>query len=159
MTLGGIAFTDSRMGDLAKNFTNPNYVRPTPDYERQRSRSVSESESSDSKNWDRVVEQQARRDQARETVTIPPPSQNESEPAQAKQVSFNDRNYVPRGADNVLKFEEPKIPIQAPNPPEKTKITIVGQKPSMKDRVCGVAEEGSIVKRNCRARVGLNYRD
>ncbi len=156
VTLGGLAFTDSaRMGDLAKNFTNPNYVRPTPEYEKQRS----SSEISDSRNWDRVVEQQTRRDQVRGTVTITPPSQNESESAQVKQVSFNDRNYVPRGADNVLKFEDPKIPIEAPQPPEKTKITIVGQKPSMKDRACWPHKAGSIEGRNCRARVGLNYRD
>ncbi len=122
VTLGGLAFTDSdRIGDLAKNFTNPNYVRPTPDYEKQRNRS----EISDSKNWDRVVEQQARRDQVRETVTITPLPHNEPESTQVKQVSFSDRNYVPRGADNVLKFEDPNIPIEAPKPPERTKITIV----------------------------------
>lgn len=153
VTLGGLAFTDSaHMGGLAKNFTNPNYVRPTPDYEKQRSRSVS----SDSKNWDRVVEQQARRDQVRETVTITQPAQNESQPAQVKQTSYHDRNYVPRGAYNVVPATK-SLPKEIEKPKKPKEIVVVGKETRLRD-YCPY-REGSLERRICKMRADLNSRN
>ena len=151
VALAGLAFTDSGyMSGVAKNFTNPNYVRPTPDYERQGNTS------SETKDWDRVVEQQARRDRARETATITQPAQNESQPAQVKQTSFHDRNYVPRGAYNVVPAT--KVPPKEIEKPKKPKeIVVVGKETRAEDFCPG--RKGSIERRNCRMYIDLNSRN
>ena len=72
-----------------------------------------------------------------------------------KQTVFNDRNFAPRGADNVASFSV--APEEAP--PQSTNVTVVHQTPSMKDRACWLYKAGSLKHRNCRSAVGLQYRD
>lgn len=76
-----------------------------------------------------------------------------------RQTSFNNQNFVPTGAHNIVTFHHsPSIPPRAESP-QKVKLTIVGQTPSMKDRACWPFRQGSIESRNCRLSVGLKHRD
>lgn len=77
-----------------------------------------------------------------------------------RQTVFNDENFTPRGADNVLRLGEPiREAVPPETPAEKVKVTIVTQTSSMKDRACWPFKPGSLERRNCRSSVGLNYRD
>ncbi|KTT55906.1 hypothetical protein SB8_15930 [Pseudomonas oryzihabitans] len=77
-----------------------------------------------------------------------------------RQTVFNDQNFTPRGADNVLRLSQPTQALTPPEaPPQRMKVTIVRQTPSMKDRACWPFKSGSLEQRNCRSSVGLNYRD
>jgi len=76
-----------------------------------------------------------------------------------RQTAFNDHNFTPRGADNVIAFPaSADIPSRG-EPSRKAKLTIVQQSPSMKDRACWPYRQGSIERRNCRFSVGLKQRD
>jgi hypothetical protein len=76
-----------------------------------------------------------------------------------RQTAFNDQNFTPRGADNVVAFAV-SSPIPSPDePPKMAKLTIVRQSPSIKDRTCWPYRQGSIEFRNCRFSVGLKHRD
>lgn len=87
--------------------------------------------------------------------TVQPPAA-----AVGKQTVFNDRNFTPRGADNVVSFSEaPRSLAPEEAPPQPTKVTVVHQTPSMKDRACWPYKAGSLEHRNCRSAVGLQYRD
>ncbi|MGE8499802.1 MAG: hypothetical protein ACN6O6_20050 [Pseudomonas sp.] len=108
------------------------------------------------KDWDRIVEQQARRDERSQPLSEQPTS---SDTPAVRQTVFNDQNYTARGADNALSFPEAYKPVELEKPKGKERVTIVGETPSMKDRACELHKEGSIEQRNCRAHVGLNYRD
>lgn len=113
------------------------------------------------KDWDRVVEEAA----ARGTKPQLQNTQFQTETAQspeasaAKQTVFTDSNYTPRGADNVLSFGESPQPIEHTKPAGNKEVIVVGDRPSMKDRACWPHKEGSLESRNCRSRVGLNFRD
>ncbi|MDR6231165.1 hypothetical protein QE444_003522 [Pseudomonas sp. SORGH_AS199] len=90
-----------------------------------------------------------------------PPS-NVQPPAASvgKQTVFNDRNFTPRGSDNVVSFSEaPRSLAPEGALPQLTKVTVVHQTPSMKDRACWPYKAGSLEHRNCRSAVGLQYRD
>lgn len=76
-----------------------------------------------------------------------------------RQTAFNDQNFVPRGADNVVSFHVNADPPQKVEPAQKVKLTIIRQSPSMKDRACWPYRQGSIESRNCRAAIGLKHRD
>jgi len=110
-----------------------------------------------------------------DSIAAIPPVQNERQDAAAemfwsnvkekqrqgsaqKQTEFNDRNYVPAEAVNVVRFEQPTRINEEPAKKE-VKVTVVKQEQSMKDRACWPYKEGSVERRNCRLRVGLNYRD
>lgn len=114
----------------------------------------------DQDKWDRVVEEQLRRDNPQTLIQAPT---NVGPNTVPKQTVFHDQNYVPRGADNVVSLHtapEPHQPYQPYQPPEqKVRVTVVGETPSMKERACWPLKEGSIEKRNCKLGVGLQYRD
>lgn len=77
----------------------------------------------------------------------------------SRQTSFNDQNFIPTGAHNIVTFHySPSNPPRAESP-QKVKLTIVRQTPSMKDRACWPFRQGSIESRNCRLSVGLKHRD
>lgn len=109
------------------------------------------------KNWGRIVDVQAKRSMQAQPNTTP--VQAEVPSPTTKQHVFNDNNYTPRGADNVVSFNESPPIIEEQKSPEKIRVTIVKQEPSMKDRACWPFKEGSIENRNCRSSIGLNYRD
>ncbi len=145
--MAGSAFLQGTAQSIAEKRIQP---KPDPMAE------VSRAESAASKDWDRVVDEVALRDATSEQVSV----QTDLAGKQiTKQTVFTDANYTRRGADNVLTLEVPKLAIPHPKPAANKEIVIVGQRPSMKDRVCWPHKEGSIQSRNCRSSVGLRYRD
>ncbi len=107
------------------------------------------------KDWDRVVEEVAARGatpqpQAAQPqpVTVEPPP---------KQTVFNDKNYVPQGAINIVPatrvISEPTITI----PSRQKEIVVVGKESRISDICPG--GEGSIQRRNCKASLNLNVRN
>jgi len=76
-----------------------------------------------------------------------------------RQTVFNDQNFIPRGADNVVTLGVGEYIPPRKAPSKGANVTIVGQSPSMKDRACWPYRQGSIESRNCRASIGLKYRD
>ena len=78
-------------------------------------------------------------------------------PSTSRQTAFNDQNYIPRGADNVVAFRVGSDPDQGKESAKEAKLTIVRQPASMKERACWLYRQGSIESRNCRASIGLNH--
>ncbi|MBF7144767.1 MULTISPECIES: hypothetical protein [Pseudomonas] len=76
-----------------------------------------------------------------------------------RQTVFNDQNFTPRGADNVVTFAKEPIPATESPPTKRVPVTIVAQPTSMKTRLCRPYAPGSIELRNCHAQVGLRFRD
>lgn len=91
---------------------------------------------------------------------------NESEeggtPDQRKQTTFNDRNYKPKGAVNVVSFHQEDFehstrvaPIQ-----KQQKIVVVGRREDKWESACSFSgREGSTEKRDCKARMNLYDRN
>lgn len=77
----------------------------------------------------------------------------------ARQTVFNDQNYTPRAADNVVALPMGPSLSTRTETSTKPKLTIVRQSLSMKERVCWPYRQGSIASRNCHAWVGLKHRD
>ncbi|MCY1292214.1 hypothetical protein D9M70_414290 [compost metagenome] len=79
-----------------------------------------------------------------------------------KQTIFNDRNYVPRGAKNVVSMAQPQdsfVVDQAETKSKGVRVTVVGETRDVKESACWPHREGSIEKRNCKAGVGLYMRN
>lgn len=76
-----------------------------------------------------------------------------------RQTVFNDQNFIPRGADNVVTFRFSPDLSPRPEALKKAKLTIVRQSPSMKERACWPYRQGSLESRNCHASIGLKHRD
>lgn len=118
---------------------------------------ITRAEPATTKDWDRVVEEVAARGATPEPRSAQPQVVTTEPPP--KQTVFNDKNYKPRGAVNVLSLREPTQAIEPPKPTTNNEVIVVGERPSMKDRACWPHKEGSLERRNCRSRVGLSYRD
>ncbi|WP_447590203.1 hypothetical protein [Aquipseudomonas campi] len=147
LTLGGQAFMQNTVKNLAASSQQP---KPKPVAE------IIRSEPTPRNDWDKIVEEQARRDAMSRQQPEQPTG---SESLATKQNIFNDHNYTPSGADNVLSLRESQQPVEPEKTAGKVRVTIIEQTPSMKDRACWPHKEGSIERRNCRSHVGLNYRD
>lgn len=76
-----------------------------------------------------------------------------------RQTSFNDQNFISTGAHNIVTFHQSPDKPPRTRAPQKVKLTIVGQTPSMKDGACWPFRQGSVESRNCRLSVGLKHRD
>lgn len=76
----------------------------------------------------------------------------------SRQTSFNDQNFEPTGAHNIVIYHPNYDGTHRIEPTQKVRLTIVRQTPSMKDRVCWPFRQGSIESRNCRLSVGLKHR-
>lgn len=112
---------------------------------------------SDQDKWDRIVQEQVRRDNPQALIQPPIDFVPTTTP---KQTVFHDQNYTPRGADNVVSFRtapEPYVPYIPSQ--QGVRVTIVGETRSMKEKACWPWREGSIEKRNCKFETGLHYRD
>lgn len=144
LNIAGQAFLQSNVQKLMEKRQQP---RPAPVAE------ISRSEPAPRKDWDRLVEQQARRDAMSQQSPEQPTS---SKSPAIKQTVFNDQNYTPRGADNVLSLRESYQPVEPEKPAEKVRVTIVKE---TKDPTCSILREGSIEKRNCKAYLGLERRN
>lgn len=107
--------------------------------------------------WDRIVENQFRRD----NLQVPAKAASASTTTKiSKQTDFHDQNYVARGAENVVSLQSTKrSPAPEHSSQQSVRVTIVGREPSAKDTVCSSYREGSIERRNCRFSTGLNHRD
>jgi hypothetical protein len=86
----------------------------------------------------------------------------EPEPTQSeRQTVFNDQNYRPQGAVNVVSFNTPaanETPKAAA--PKQQEIVIVGQEQRPGDWVCSyIGGEGSVDKRNCKSSMQLHKRN
>ena len=145
LTLAGQAFMQNTVKNLAANSQQP---KPKPVAE------ITRVEPAPRIDWDEIVEEQARRD-AMSTQQPEQPTGSDS-PA-VKQTVFNDQNYTPRGADNVLSSREIPKPVAQVQSQETLRVTGIKEERKLKDFCWG--KEGSIERRNCRSQIGLNHRD
>ena len=72
-----------------------------------------------------------------------------------RQTDFNDQNYRPKEAANIVKTAQPPGRTAEPR---TTEITVVGLKESRKIKDYCPGREGSIERRNCRMAYDLNGR-
>ncbi|MDH0894431.1 MULTISPECIES: hypothetical protein [unclassified Pseudomonas] len=79
-----------------------------------------------------------------------------TEQAAVKQTSFDDSNYIPKGAANVVSYPKP-IEVAAAPKNDEMKVTVVKQKTRIRDYCPG--KEGSLERRNCRTQVSLGRHD
>ncbi|WNF47728.1 hypothetical protein RHP75_04625 [Pseudomonas sp. SG20056] len=142
--LASQAFLQSTVKNLAESKQQP---KPLPVAEIRRAEPETD--------WSKVVEEQARRDAMSQPQAELPTSENTA----TKQTVFNDLNYKPRGADNVLAFEETYQPIEPEKPAAKMRVTVIKEELKQKDWVCGSRPNGSVEQRNCKSRVGLQHRN
>lgn len=116
---------------------------------------IKRAEPAATKDWDRVVEEVAARGATPQPQT-PQPQAAMAEPA-PKQTVFNDKNYVPQGATNIVPatrvIPEPAATIT----PRQKEIVVVGKESRISDFCPG--GDGSIERRNCKASVNLNLRN
>ncbi|WP_417311294.1 hypothetical protein [Ectopseudomonas khazarica] len=149
ITLGALYFgsqflLQGKVQEMAEKRMPP---KPTPVAE------ITRADPAPKKDWDRIVEQQARRDAMSQQQPEQPTG---SDSTATKQNIFNDHNYTPRGADNVLSLRESYQPAEPEKPAGKVRVTVIKE---TKDQTCWPLKEGSIERRNCKSHVGLNYRD
>lgn len=145
ITLGALYFgsqflLQSKVQEMAEKRMPP---KPTPVAE------ITQADPAPRKDWDRIVEQQARRDAMSQQQPEQPTGSNSSA---AKQNIFNDHNYTPRGADNVLSLRESYQPAEPEKPAGKVRVTVIKE---TKDQTCWPLKEGSIKRRNCKSYIGL----
>lgn len=107
------------------------------------------------KDWDRVVEEVAARDATPQPQTTRPQIVTPDPPS--KQTVFNDKNYAPQGAINIVPAERvaPELTIAIPS--NRKEIVVVGKESRLSDFCPGGT--GSITRRNCKATVNLNTRN
>lgn len=116
---------------------------------------ITRAEPAAAKDWDRVVEEVAARGATPQPQT-PQPQAATAEPP-PKQTVFNDKNYVPQGATNIVPATR-VMPEQIVTSPSRQKqIVVVGKESRISDFCPG--REGSIERRNCKASVNLNIRN
>lgn len=141
--MAGQAFMQTTVKNLAENRQQP---KPKPVAE------ITRAEPAPRNDWGKIVEEQARRDAMSQQQ---PEQTTGSDSLAAKQNIFNDHNYTPRGADNVLSLRETYQPAGQEKPAEKVRVTVIKE---TKDQTCWPLKEGSIERRNCKALKGLTNR-
>lgn len=145
LTLAGQAFMQTSVKSLAENRQQP---KPKPVAE------ITRAEPTPRSDWNKIVEEQARRDAMSQQQPDQPAG---SDSPTFKQTVFNDQNYTPRGADNVLSSREIPKPVAQEQSQETLRVTGIKEERKLKDLCWG--KEGSIERRNCRSQIGLNHRD
>ncbi|WP_313453623.1 hypothetical protein [Stutzerimonas nitrititolerans] len=116
---------------------------------------ISRAQPASAKDWDRVVNEVA----ARGATPQPKPAQPLADPIETrptKQTVFNDSNYAPQGAHNVMPAVSTYQSQETQTPRNKQEIIVVGKETRLRD-FCPF-REGSIERRNCRMSVDLNGR-
>lgn len=144
MTLAGQAFMQNTVKNLADNSQPP---KPKPVAE------ITRAEPAPRDDWDKIVEEQERRDAMSQQQ---PEQPIDSDSPAVKQTVFNDQNYAPRGADNVLSLRDTYQPAEPEKPAGKVRVTVIKE---TKDQTCWPLKEGSIERRNCKSQVGLGHRN
>lgn len=116
---------------------------------------IKRAEPAATKDWDRVVEEAVARGATPQPQSAQPQATTAEPPP--KQTVFNDKNYVPQGATNIVPatrvIPEPAIAI----PTRQKEIVVVGKERRISDFCPG--GEGSIARRNCKSSVNLNLRN
>jgi hypothetical protein len=149
LQMAGSAYLQGAAQRIAEKRIQP---KPAPVAE------ISRAEQPTTRDWDKLVEDVAARGATSQPKSTPPQASTE-ETLSSKQTAFSDANYIPRGADNVVSFEKPAQSAELTKPAVNKEITVVGKRPSMKDRACWPHKQGSIERRNCKSGIGLSYRD
>ncbi|WP_222910359.1 hypothetical protein [Pseudomonas sp. DNDY-54] len=143
----GSAFLKGTAQNIAEKRIHP---KPTAVAE------ISRAEPAPVRDWDKVVEEVA----ARGATPQPQPGQPRSDTAEtvvSKQKVFNDSNYTPQGAHNVVPAVSTYQPKETQAPRKKQEIVVVGKETRIRD-FCPF-REGSIERRNCKMSVDLNRAD
>lgn len=145
LQMAGSAFLQGTAQRIAEKRIQP---KPTPVAEITRTEPVA------NKDWDTVVEEVAARGAKPQLQSAQPQAVTAEPPP--KQTVFNDKNYVPQGASNVVPatrvIPEPTVTI----PSRQKEIVVVGKESRISDFCPG--REGSIERRNCKMQVDLNSR-
>lgn len=145
LQMASSAFLKGTVQGIVNKRTQP---KPTPIAEITRAEPVA------AKDWDRVVEEVAARGATPQSQSARPQAVA-TEPS-PKQTVFNDNNYVPQRATNIVPATR-TIPKQTVTTPSRQKeIVVVGKERRISDFCPG--GEGSIERRNCKASVNLNMR-
>mgnify|MGYP001250097178 CR=1 FL=1 len=151
LTVAGEAFMQSTVKNLAENRQQP---KPKPVAE------ITRVEPAPAKDWDRIVEQQARRDAMSQQL-----SEQLSGPGSPaiKQMVFNDQNYTPKGAINLADAREwgtAEPYEQTRKRQEEQKIMVIGEQNRPEEWICSfVGKDGSLSRRDCKSRSQLNRRN
>ncbi|MCQ4323019.1 hypothetical protein [Stutzerimonas stutzeri] len=146
LQMAGSAFLKGTVQDIPDKHVQP---KPAPVAE------IKRAEPTATKDWDRVVKE------ATAKGTTPQPQTDQPQAAtaepQPRQTVFNDNNYVPQGATNIVPATR-VLPEQTVATPSRQKeIVVVGKESRISDFCPG--GEGSIQRRNCKASVNLNNRN
>lgn len=147
LQMAGSAFLQGTAHSIAEKRVQP---KPTPVAE------ISRTEPAAAKDWDKVVEQVAARGTTPQPQSTPPQANATAMPP-AKQTVFNEKNYVPQGAANIVQATRvaPTEPVTIPS--SRKEIVVVGKESRLSD-FCP-HREGSIARRNCKASINLNSRN
>jgi hypothetical protein len=151
LTLGGQAFMRNTVTNLATNSQQP---KPKPIAE------ITRSEPTPRNDWDKIVEEQARRD----AMSRQQPEQpSGSDSPTGKQTVFNDQNYNRKDAINLINAREwgaAEPYEQTRKRQEEQKIIVIGQQNRPEDWICSYfGKDGSLRKRDCKSRYQLNNRN
>jgi len=116
---------------------------------------ITRAEPAVTKDWDKVVEEVAARGATPKPQSSQPKAVTSEQPP--KQTVFNDNNYVPQGAINVVPATRVIPELTATIPSRPKEIVVVGKETRISDFCPG--GEGSIQRRNCKTSVNLSIRN
>lgn len=145
LQMAGSAFLQGTAQRIAEKRIQP---QPTPVAE------ITRAEPAATKDWGRVVEEVAARGATPQPQSAQPQAVTVEPPP--KQTVFNDKNYVPQGATNIVPATRVVPELTATIPSRKKEIVVVGKQSRISDFCPG--GEGSIMRRNCKMKVNLNTR-
>lgn len=146
LQMAGSAFLKGTAQGIAEKRIQP---KPTPVAE------ITRAEPAATKDWDRVVEEVAARGATPQPQSAQPQAVT-GEPT-PKQTVFNDNNYVPQGAANIVPATKVAPKQTASIRTGHKEIVVVGKETRLSDFCPGGA--GSIQRRNCKASINLNARN
>ncbi|MFY1055116.1 hypothetical protein ACOQNP_26170 [Ectopseudomonas khazarica] len=151
LTLGGQAFMKNTVKNLA---ANSQQTKPKPVAEITRSGPTPRND------WDKIVEEQARRDAMSRQRAEQPTS---SDSPATKQTVFNDQNYTPKGAINLVDAREwgtAEPYEQTRKRQEEQKIIALDEQNRPEGWICPhFGKDGSLSWRDRKSRYQLNNRN
>ncbi|WP_312904200.1 hypothetical protein [Stutzerimonas nitrititolerans] len=145
LQVAGSAFLKSTTQSIVEKRTQP---KPAPIAEITRAEPAT-------RDWDKVVEEVAARGATPQPQTSQPQAATAESPP--KQTAFNDKNYVPQGAINIVPATRVTSAPTVTGSPRQKEIVVVGKERRISDFCPG--GEGSIARRNCKSSVNLNLRN
>jgi hypothetical protein len=146
LQMAGSAFLQGTAQNIAEKRIHP---KPAPIAE------ISRTEPAPARDWDKVVEEVAARGATPQPKPQPgQPRSGTVETPVNKQNVFNDGNYTPQGAHNVVPAVSTYQPNEVQTPRKKQEIVVVGKETRIRD-FCPF-REGSIERRNCKMSADLS---